>query len=371
MPKRVTHLIIGLGLGGAETMLYQVLLNKSGPDTVHRVISLGQGSYYEDPIKDLGVDLTVLPFKKRPVSVFFKLKKLLSGTDTLCCWMYHACFIGEAAFRKERKKGGRIIWNIRHGNLDKENNSRSTIIANGLCARRSGKVDLIAYNGNEARRVHEEAGYCRETGAVLENGCDTEEYSRVPGADRKIRDELGVPDGKKIVISAAKDLPIKDLPTFITAFGRVHKDMPDTVALMCGSGVTKDNERLTALLRAAGLRVDEDVFLLGMRHDIPTLFSASDLYVLHSAGEAFPNTLLQAMACGCPCVTTDVGDARRILDDEERTVKPGDAEALAKAIESALSEPEEGRRIRVRRNRSAVEERYDIKRVVKNYEMLF
>ena len=147
--------------------------------------------------------------------------------------------------------------------------------------------------------------------------------------------------------------------------------MPDTVAVMCGSGVTKENERLASLWADAGLTPGEDVFPLGVRHDIPTLFSASDLYVLHSAGEAFPNTLIQAMACKCPCVTTDVGDARRILNDGDRTVKPGDSDALAKAIESALSEPDEDIEIRVCANRQTVENNYDIRQIVRKYEEMF
>ncbi|MBR4489015.1 glycosyltransferase [bacterium] len=371
MPKIVTHLIFGLGIGGAETMLYQLLLHKRDPELTCRVISLGQGRYYEDPIRELGVELTVLPFRKKPISSFSKLKKTLSDTDVLCCWMYHADFIGEKAFRKERKKGKKIIWNVRHSNLDKKNNSRSTVLISKLCAKRSRKVDLIAYNGNEARRVHEEAGYCRDRGVVLDNGCDPDVYAPVPGASRKIRDELGIPDGKKIVISAAKDAPIKDLPTFISAFGLVHRDMPDTVAVMCGSGVTKENERLASLWADAGLTPGEDVFPLGVRHDIPTLFSASDLYVLHSAGEAFPNTLIQAMACGCLCVTTDIGDASRILNDGDRTVKPGDVDALAKAIESALCLPAEICLEKQKRNRETVEEKYDIHQIVKGYERLF
>ena len=75
MSKCVTHLIIGLGVGGAETMLYQLLLHKSDPELTYRVISLGEGRYYEDPIRELGVELTVLPFRKKPFSSFSKLKK--------------------------------------------------------------------------------------------------------------------------------------------------------------------------------------------------------------------------------------------------------------------------------------------------------
>ena len=371
MPKIVTHLIIGLGLGGAETMLYQLLLHRSGKETEHRVISLGMGSHYEQPIKDLGVDLTVLPIKRKPLSAYRRLKKLVKESDTLCCWMYHANFIGERAFKKERKKGKKLIWNIRHSNLDKKNNSRLTLFLNKLCAKRSAHVDVIAYNGDEARRVHEAAGYAKERGVVLDNGCDLERFAPVVGAKEKLQAELGIPHDKRIVISVAKDAPIKDLPTFISAFGRVKNALPDVVSVMCGKGVTAGNERLKELWNAAGLIVGKDVFPLGLRLDVPDLLSASDLYVLHSAGEAFPNTLIQAMACECLCVSTDVGDARRILDDDLLVATPGDPEELARLMIYALELPAAERGEKAGRNRRTVKERFDIHKIYSGYEALY
>ena len=113
MPKRVTHLIAGLGLGGAETMLYQLLLHRKDNSIIHRVISLGAETYYEQPIKDLGIDLIVVPFKKNPIGSISKIKKLIKDTDTLCCWMYYGNFIGELAFHSYHKdKSKKIISNL-------------------------------------------------------------------------------------------------------------------------------------------------------------------------------------------------------------------------------------------------------------------
>ncbi len=372
MTKRVTHLIAGLGLGGAETMLYQLLAHRKDSSIIHRVISLGAETYYEEPIRNLGIELLVFPFKKRPLKTINEIKEIIKDTDTLCCWMYYGNLIGEIAFRRYHKdESKKIIWNIRQSNLDKGNVKQAILFVNWLCAKMSKKIDIIAYNGNLARQVHESRKYCSEKGIVLENGCDISLYNPQKSAPEDLRKEIGITADKKIIISVAKDDPVKDIPSFIKAFSKVHNRHPETVAVMCGRGIVKDNERLVMLCKKAGLNIGSDVFPIGLRHDVPRLFSGCDLYVLHSAGEAFPNTLIQAMACEALCVTTDVGDAKRILNDSSLTACPKDPDDISDKIEVALSLSPEMQYEKRRCNRIRVIEKYDINSIVGQYESLY
>ncbi len=366
MPKNVTHLIIGLGKGGAETMLYQILRHRTDGDVVHRVISLGMGDYYEEKIKALQIPLTVLPLKKKPICTFLEIRKAAKTADTLCCWMYHANFFGYLATLGVRNL--KRVWCIRHSNLDPKHNSRLTLLINRFCSKVSGKIDSIVYNGQEARLAHEQIGYAQAKGIVLDNGCDLKEFSPQSGAREQIGKELGIAADKKIVLSVARYAPIKDIPTFVRAFGKIHRQMPNTVAVMCGQGINAENAQLMQLWQENGLQIQKDVFALGLRHDIGTLMSAGDVYILHSAGEAFPNTLIQAMACGALAVTTDVGDARRILANDSLVANTGDDKAIAKAALTLLQADKETQEKISATNRTTVATKFDIQVVVQEYE---
>jgi glycosyltransferase involved in cell wall biosynthesis len=92
---------------------------------------------------------------------------------------------------------------------------------------------------------------------------------------------------------------------------------------------------------------------------------------LTSWSEAFPNVLIEAMACGVPCVSTDAGDASVILGDARWVVPTGDMDGLATQWTSFLRLPEAERRLFGERARTRVLERFDLGAVVKRYEAVY
>jgi glycosyltransferase involved in cell wall biosynthesis len=132
-----------------------------------------------------------------------------------------------------------------------------------------------------------------------------------------------------------------------------------------------NNAMLTKLNDSLGLA--DQLILAGPRDDIPGVMNALDLHVLSSAyGEAFPNVVCEAMACGTPCVVTDVGDAALIVGKAGWVVPARDAQALADGIKQALAAvAAAGRAVLARDCRSRIEENFSVDRMVKRYRDLW
>ena len=368
MITRVVHLINGLGKGGAETMLYNILKYHSDNAPKYTVISLGLSHYYEELIEELGFDLIVLDIRRNPIKSIMQIRDVLDESDILCCWMYISNLIG---YLVGKRKVYKLIWCIRHSDLSLKLNSKKTLIINRICAHLSSGVDVIAYNGNNAEAVHKKAGYSPKREKVVDNGLDLTKYHKCLCMGSVLRKELGIGSDFKIILSVTKNHPIKDIPTFIKAFSLIKCVRDDVKAVMCGSGPVDDDGIIRRLCLEYNILIGIDIFLLGFRDDVEILMNGADVFVLHSAGEAFPNTLIQAMACGVPIVTTNVGDAKTIVGDSEFVVDPGDYVDMSKKINKLLNmdceEINQMTRIAMKR----VEEKYDIRRIVSIYEELY
>mgnify|MGYP001091064845 FL=1 len=115
------------------------------------------------------------------------------------------------------------------------------------------------------------------------------------------------------------------------------------------------------------------VKLLGQNDDIRQVMNGLDIYVQSSSyGEGFPNVVAEAMACGTPCVVTDVGDAGFIVGKNGWVVPPKDPTKLANAIKKAISEIGSNYWSK-RRNkaRSRIKENFNITKMIKCYNNLW
>ncbi|MFH1243473.1 MAG: glycosyltransferase, partial [Pseudomonadota bacterium] len=158
-------------------------------------------------------------------------------------------------------------------------------------------------------------------------------------------------------------------PNFFAAARKVSAALPGVNFTLCGEGMNEQNSEVLEMIQRNGLA--DKTLLLGQRDDMYDIFPAFDINTLSSLFEGFPNVLGEAMACGVPCVATDVGDSAYIIGDTGRVVAPGNPEALAQAWLELLSMPSEEMLQLGAEARKRIEEKFSISKVTRQYESFY
>jgi glycosyltransferase involved in cell wall biosynthesis len=226
----------------------------------------------------------------------------------------------------------------------------------------------IVTNSARARVVHRDFGYA-ERFVVIPNGLDLHSWKPKPDERALVHQALGLPPDAYLVGHVGRADPQKDHNNLIAAFSLLAGNDARVHLLLAGAGLSPGDEYLRKLL--IGRDLGGRVLGLGPRDDVPKLMQAMDLFVLSSAGEAFPNVVVEAMSCGIPCVVTDVGDAAEIVGDTGWVVPSRDPAALAAALRQAFHETPQQRAARSVQARRRVEENYGIERMVLAYHRVW
>ena len=163
---------------------------------------------------------------------------------------------------------------------------------------------------------------------------------------------------------------MKDHATFIRAAARLAETRPEARFVLVGRGTDSRDGALERWIAEAG--ITDRTRRLGERTDIAKIIPGLDLMTLSSAfGEGFPNVLGEAMACGVPCVTTDVGDAARVVGDTGLVVRPRDPDALAAAWDEAATRDGATRAALGAAARERIIAQYSLAEMVRRYEDLY
>lgn len=368
---KILHVITGLETGGAETMLRRLIAALGSSDVVSEVVSLSGGGPTAEKLRAAGVlvrELGMARGRLSPVDVG-RLARWTRAAhpDLVQTWMYHADLVGGLA---SRLAGIPVLWGIRQGDLDPRFNRWSTLATAALCASLSKVLpERIVVCSMTSSVAHAEFGYSRERMVVIPNGFDLRRFRPDPEARLSLRAELGVPESDLLVGLAARLDPQKDHQTFFRAAGLVRARNARARFVLCGDGITIENPLVREWVEEAGLH--EAVHLLGRREDLPRFYAALDVAASSSCGEGFPNVVGEAMACGAPCVVTDVGDSAYLAGETALVVPPRNPAALASAIASVLSEDESVRRARGAAARRRIEREFALPVVAARYHQLY
>jgi glycosyltransferase involved in cell wall biosynthesis len=369
---RVLHVITGLGSGGAETTLFSLLsrLNRARFET--EVVSLTDAGVVGPRIQELGIPVREVGMARGMPSLrgLLQLSRHMRRfhPQVVHSWMYHANLATAAAAAIGPRP--KLIWSIRHGELDPKHQKRMTIWTAKVGALLSRSVPTyIVCPSDSVRRCHLPIGYASHRMRVIVNGFNTEKFHPDEAARRDLRRELGLSADMLLVGVIARFHSQKGHQDFIEAARILARKRPGIRFVLCGSAVTRDNAPLSAWIDQAGLR--EYFHLLGERSDIPRIAAALDVVASPSLTEGFPNAVAEAMACGTPCAVTNVGESAQVVGDTGIVVPPKEPRLLAEACEQILALPAESRRHLGLQARRRIEALFSLEATVAQYAALY
>ncbi len=227
---------------------------------------------------------------------------------------------------------------------------------------------VICVSDQVVKFYNEELGVSLEKIRMIPNAIDISLFDARLAGDN-LREIFGLGDSDFLFVCAARLHPQKSHHTLIEAakilISKGHKEFH---VLLVGEGQLRGE--LEKLVTVKG--ITKHVHFLGIRQDIPNIFSQSDAFVLSSTYEGLPLAVLEAMAASLPVVATDVGGVSQIIINEKNglLVSPGDPDALAEAMLKVMNDREASMRMGGV-GRSIIEKDYDIKTITKKTVELF
>lgn len=163
----------------------------------------------------------------------------------------------------------------------------------------------------------------------IPNGVEIDKFYQ-PTSRAAVRNEFALSDEHVLITFTGRFEEMKRLDILINSFAVVHADHPQTRLMLVGWGSLA--EALQQQVETLGLQ--DAVIFTKIRHDIPHLLAASDIYVQSSNNEGLSLSVLEAMAAGKPVIATEVGAIREIVESDETgiIIDPADTDQLTQSI---------------------------------------
>jgi sugar transferase (PEP-CTERM/EpsH1 system associated) len=330
-PLRIIHVMNALAVAGMEVGVMK-LVNRQDPALfAPQICALTLATEDARPLLHPRIPLTVLGRKRGiDLTIITRLVALFRRERPHVVHSHNWATIPYTVVAA-RLAGVPVLIHGEHGYDDQRTISRR-LVAKRLLARQVTR--LTAVSSDLERILIERWRVPPERITCIPNGIELERFP-VGGDFEGLRRELGLTPENRVIMSVGRFVPVKDFPTLIRAFAKIHAMRPGARLLLVGAGDPAELERLAESLGVRGA-----LLLPGPRGDVPALLGLCDVYVNSSTFEGMSNTILEAMAASRPVVATAVGGTPELVREGETgfLVPPGEDGALARRVESLLED---------------------------------
>jgi glycosyltransferase involved in cell wall biosynthesis len=359
MKTLVVHVITNFtGVGGAEMMLTR-LIQYTEDQYQHVIISLMKTSNVYQSTLDRCESHYALGWNGlNTIGTIQKLRALLRQLQpkTVQCWMYHANALTSLSVIGLAQKPN-VVWGIHHSLASPKDESISTKIALSLSKILSRQPSAIIYCAHSSKQQHADFGFENAHQHVIANGVFLDKF------------QLNLELHQSTVIGfAGRYHTAKGYPYLFETMGLLKNE--NIIFKIAGSGASLNNMEVKALFEQYQLD-SQKVQLLAQVSDMPAFYQSIDVFLMTSITEGFPNVLVEAMASGLPCISTDVGDAKYIVQDLGAIVPPRNPQALADAILQYAQKPQAEKQALKQATRERVEQNFSIEKVSEQYKAVW
>lgn len=357
--KRLLCVLSSMNAGGAETFLMK--LYRSIDRTEYQfdfAVNVKEEGFYDKEINSLGGKIYRFPSKSESLLGYVKgLKKIIKENHYNYVLRITSNGMGFLDLAIAKFAGAKVC--IARSSNSSDGNGVKSLIAHFI-----GKLLLKRFVDVKIAPSKEAAVYTFGRNdvlsglvSILPNGLDLDYYKYDEKKREEIRKEFSISSDCFVVGHVGRFNEQKNHVFLLNVFAEFHKKNPNSKLLLVGDGSLKGK----IISQIEYLKLQDCVIMTGIRSDLPSLYSAMDVFVFPSLYEGMPNAVLEAQACGLKSLVSE-----KITRESNVTGSvsflPIDENSVNLWVDNILT--------RTGRNDSALPQNYDVKNVVCKFEKL-
>lgn len=358
---RVLFIITGLGMGGAERQLCDIVDELLSLGNTVLIISL-TGELVNQPQHERAVIIN-LKMSKNPIgflSAYFKARKILKKfmPDVVHSHMFHANIFARLL---------RMTFPINKLICTAHSKNEGGWLRMFLYRCTNFCADLTTNVSREAvDSFIEKKAFSVKKSCSMYNGIDTDLFKYNKNWRESRRKELNIDEYSPLLLSVGRLTEAKDYPNLLNAFAVLSLNPKPHLAII-GAGELEIQLKQEAMR----LGIEERVYWLGMTKDVAEWYSACDLFVLSSQWEGFGLVVAEAMSCERPIVVTDAGGVAEVVCNPQLVVPVGDSKILSEKIVEVLHYPKDEMDTILSNNRQRVIDNFSIKKITQQWLRIY